>query len=238
MHLRPLLIIPALCSSIVMADHPVLATEAAAQDTVKSAMQVFKTVMTNDKTRLPENVLSKAQAIAIIPNVLKAGFVVGGSHGRGILVLRNANGSWNNPVFLNLSSGSLGFQAGAQSSDVILVFRTQDSVETVLTKDVTIGGSISVAAGPVGGNVVSPNDGQTETDIFSYALNEGLFAGVSLEGAKISVDRRRNADFYGQRNITVQQILTNPNLKSPAMVGDLHQLLSKPPAKVEPPPVP
>jgi SH3 domain-containing YSC84-like protein 1 len=227
MNLRPILAVPILISVTVASAYPALATRVGAIDTVQSSTKLFTTIMSSSKLKIPEDVLQKAQGMAIIPNLARGGFIVGGSRGKGILVLRNADGSWSNPVFLTLTSGSIGLQAGGESSDVVLVFRNKGSIDTVLTNEFTLGGSVSVAAGPVGGDVVSPTDDQIDTDIYSYALNKGLFAGISLEGAKIGTDRGRNEDYYGQRHITVQQILTNPKLPSAPETAELHRVLTK-----------
>lgn len=207
----------------------VLAASDVTIETIKESAKVYETVMSGRRTRIPSQVLSQAQGIAIIPNVIKAGFIVGGSRGKGLLVLRDRNGSWSNPVFLSLTSGSIGLQAGGQSSDIILVFRNQASIEAVLTNGFTVGGSVSVAAGPIGGDPVSPTDTQTEaeTDIYAYAMNKGLFAGLTIEGAKVDVDRSRNQDFYGQRYITVQQIVSDAGVAVPPEVSKLHNALKQ-----------
>jgi SH3 domain-containing YSC84-like protein 1 len=205
----------------------VLAASDVTIETVKESAKVYETVMAGRRTRIPSQVLSQAQGIAIIPNVIKAGFIVGGSRGKGLLVLRDRNGNWSNPVFLSLTSGSVGLQAGGQSSDIILVFRNQASIDAALTHGFTVGGSVSVAAGPIGGDPVSPTDAQTEADIYAYAMNKGLFAGLTVEGAKVDVDRSRNQDFYGQRYITVQQIISDAGVAVPPEVRKLHKALQQ-----------
>jgi lipid-binding SYLF domain-containing protein len=227
MNFRSILAIPMAVSVVVVAAYPGFASKSEAVDTVQSATKVFASIATDSKIRIPAKVLSQSQAIAIIPHVVKAGFIVGGSRGKGILMQRNDNGTWSNPVFLTLTSGSVGLQVGGQSSDLILVFRNKSSIDTILTNEFTLGGSVSVAAGPVGGDAVSSNDGQPDTDIYTYAANEGLFAGISLEGAKIAVDRMRNQDYYGQLHITVQQILINSGLAIAPETAELHRVLNQ-----------
>lgn len=184
-------------------------------------------MMENPKTEIPASVLKSSQAIAIIPNIVKAGFIVAGSRGKGVLLQRQANNGWSNPVFLTLTSGSVGLQAGGQNLSLILVFRNRHSVDTLLSEDFTIGGNVSAVAGPVGREVVSTNDGQSSTDIYTYSAGEGLFAGVSVEGAKIGVDRTRNREYYGETALTVQQIFSNPQLRVGPEVIQLQRSLQK-----------
>lgn len=224
--LHPFLVIPTAISVVVTSSYPALADKAEAIEKVQSATEVFQEIMDNPDTRIPSDVLRNAQGIAVIPNTVKAGFIVGGSRGRGILVARTSQGGWSNPSFITLTSGSVGLQAGGQSSDVILVFRDKKSIDTVLTNDFTLGGNVSVAAGPVGGDVVSVNDSQRKSNIYSYARNQGLFAGVSLEGAKVAVDRDRNAEFYERSKITAQQIFTS-KLPTQSAVTEFKQLLEQ-----------
>jgi lipid-binding SYLF domain-containing protein len=228
MNFRPFVVIPVVAAIMVVPATSTLASKLSGViDTLESATQVIEVMMSNPKTRIPPSVLKNSQGIAVIPKVVKAGFFVGGSHGKGVLVMRDANGGWSNPVFLKLTSGSVGLQFGAQSSDVVLVFRNKTSINTVLRNNFTLGGSVSVSAGPVGGDIVSPNDEQVKTSIYSYALNQGLFAGVSLEGAKVAFDQDRNEDFYDQRNLTVRQILNSPPLQEPPQIPEFKEALNQ-----------
>ena len=223
--LHPFLVVPVI-TLIVTSAYPAQADKAEAIEKVQEATKMFKEIMENPKTRIPQDILRNAQGVAVIPNLVKAGFIVGGSRGRGILVVRTAQGSWSNPTFITLTSGSIGLQAGGESSDVVLVFRDKKSIETVLANDFTLGGDVSVAAGPIGGDVVSVNDAQPNSNIYSYARNQGLFAGVSLQGAKIAVDKDRNVDFYEQREITAQQIFSS-NLPTTSVVTEFKKVLNQ-----------
>ncbi len=225
MSLRSIIGVTVAATVCISATYPVLAAKEGAIDTVQRSTRFFTTIMENPKTKIPASVLKSAQAIAIIPNVVKAGFVVAGSRGKGVLLQRQANNTWSNPAFLTLTSGSVGFQIGGQSSDIILVFRNQQSVDTLLNEDFTVGGNVSATAGPVGREVVSSTDGQPKTDIYAYVLSEGLYAGVSAEGSKVGVDKNRNKEYYGQSSITVQQIFSNPNLPVGSEVKELQKSL-------------
>lgn len=227
MSLRSILAVSVASTMLVSVTYPVLAAKSDAVETVQASNNFFTTLMENPKSEIPASVLKSSQAIAIIPNIVKAGFVVAGSRGKGVLLQRQANNQWSNPAFLTLTSGSVGLQAGGQNLNLILVFRNRQSVDALLNEDFTIGGNVSAAAGPVGREVVSTNDGQSSTDIYTYSASEGLFAGVSVEGAKIGVDKTRNREYYGQSALTVQQIFTNPELRVGPEVIQLQRTLQK-----------
>jgi lipid-binding SYLF domain-containing protein len=177
---------------------------AAANDpaaTVRSANTVLKEFLDLRVKGIPASLLAEAHGVAIVPGVIKVGFVVGGQRGRGVVVIREKDGSWRAPVFLTLTGGSIGWQAGAQSTDVVLVFRTARSVEGMLTGKFTIGADASAAAGPVGRRVGAATDAQLKAEILSYSRTRGLFAGVSLAGSVLEIDERANAAFYGQGGV-------------------------------------
>jgi lipid-binding SYLF domain-containing protein len=145
--------------------------------------------------------LQDAQGVAIIPHVLKAGFVIGGRYGRGVILVRAADGTWGNPVFITLVGGGIGWQIGVQSTDVVLVFKTRASLDRILSGQgkITLGADVAVAAGPVGRQAEAATDGQLRAEIYSYSRSRGLFAGVSLEGAGILINCDADEAFYGLR---------------------------------------
>jgi lipid-binding SYLF domain-containing protein len=149
--------------------------------------------------------LADAEAIAVIPNVIKAGLVVGGRHGKGLLAVRQRDGVWSNPSYVSLSGGSVGFQAGVQATDVVLVFRTRRGVDNVVNGKFTLGADAAVAAGPVGRTASAATDAQLRAEIYSYSRSRGLFAGVALDGAVLSIDHDANELTYGQA-VTARRI--------------------------------
>ena len=204
---------------------PVLADQQNAIDSVQSATQVFSADVTESKNRIPKSVLEKAVAIAIIPNVVKAGFILGGTRGAGVLAVRNSKGEWSNPAFVTLTGGSVGLQVGAQSSDVILIFNTKKSLEKALAQDFNLGGSVSGSAGPTGATPVTGTS--TVPDVWTYVrTREGLFGGVSLQGTKLEIDNSRNAEFYEKPGITTKQIFTS-SLSAPDAAADLREILNR-----------
>jgi SH3 domain-containing YSC84-like protein 1 len=193
---------------------------------IESATLALQQFLGKSDQRIPAWVLQKAQGIAIIPKVVQAGFFLGGRRGSGILMVRNDRGKWSNPAFISLTGGSFGFQFGAQTSDVVLVFMDQSAAYNALFQSFKLGGNISVAAGPVGGDIVSTSDPSPQ--IFTYARNQGLFAGVALEGAKIAFDQESSDRYYGQTNLTALQIFKQRiSLNTGEEVADLQQLIDR-----------
>jgi lipid-binding SYLF domain-containing protein len=157
---------------------------------------------------LPDTLLAHAYGIAVIPDVTKIAFFFGGRHGNGVLTVRNTlNSPWSNPVFISLTGGSWGLQAGAQSSDIILVFTTKDGIEGIAGGKLTLGGDASVAAGPVGRQGSAATDFSL-AEIYSYARTRGLFGGIALDGSVITIDKSANADLYGKRGVTATEIFS------------------------------
>lgn len=147
---------------------------------------------------IPPALLKDAQGVAIIPDMVKAGFVIGGRYGHGVFLVREAGDCWSKPTFISLTGGSIGWQIGVQSTDLVLIFRTRRSVERILKGKgkVTLGGDVAVAAGPVGRQAEAATDVQLKAEIYSYSRNRGLFAGLSLEGAAILIESRATEDYY------------------------------------------
>ena len=170
------------------------------------ASRVLSEILRIPEDSIPSKLLNEAQAIAVIPDVVKAGFVVGGRRGKGLIAVRGADGTWSNPSFMILTGGSIGFQAGVQSADVILVFRNGRGVDSIVNGKFTLGGDASVAAGPVGRSAQASTDEQLKAEIYSYSRARGLFAGISLDGAVMQIDKKANAAVYG-RDATSRMIL-------------------------------
>src|SRR5262249_49915713 len=147
---------------------------------------------------IPPTLLQDAKGVAIIPHVLKASLLVGGRFGRGVVLVRQPDGTWSNPVFVTLAGGGIGWQLGIQSTDRVWVFKTSHSRDRILRGkgQLTLGGDVAVAAGPVGRQAEAATDGQLMAEIYSYSRSRGLFAGLSLEGAGMLADAEANEAFY------------------------------------------
>jgi SH3 domain-containing YSC84-like protein 1 len=173
--------------------------------------------------RIPPRILQNSQGIAIIPNVIQAAFFLGGRRGQGVMMVRNQTGGWSNPVIMTLTSGSLGIQFGAKSSDIILAFQDDKSIRKVYNSDFKLGGSVSGTAGPEGTDAVYPTD--STGNVYTYAKSEGLFGGVALSGMKLAYDNDKTASLYGQKTITPRQVFAENSVTPPTIVGDLQRTL-------------
>lgn len=163
----------------------------------RNAVRVLADIQNIPEQAIPDKLLDEARAIVVIPDTIKAGLLIGGRRGHGLMSVKNADGSWSNPVFIKLTGGSIGFQAGVQSSDVILVFRNDRSLDNIVNGKFTLGADAGVAAGPVGRNAAAATDGQLKAEIWSWSRARGLFAGVALDGAVMQIDDAANLDAYG-----------------------------------------
>lgn len=193
---------------------------------VESATEVLSKIMEIPESAIPPALLRDAQGIAVIPGVIKVGFVVGGQYGRGVLVVRKS-GAWSNPVFISLMSGSVGWQIGAESTDFVLVFKTPRSIEGIMKGKYTLGADAAVAAGPVGRLAKASTDIELKAEIYSYSRSRGLFAGISLEGSSLQVDDKSNAAFYEKENVHPSEILSGKEVKTPAVAEKLKISLEK-----------
>jgi lipid-binding SYLF domain-containing protein len=168
-------------------------------DRIEASIDILEKTASLPEQEIPPVLLRNAEAIAIIPGVIKAGFVVGGSYGKGLVTVRDAQGRWSAPIFLRLAAGSLGWQIGAQSTDVVLVFKTRRSIEGLTRGTFTLGADAAVAAGPLGRRGEASTDVDLKAEILSYSRSRGLFAGVSLEGSKLDIDHTANTEYYGHK---------------------------------------
>jgi lipid-binding SYLF domain-containing protein len=172
----------------------------------RNAVRVLSEIQNIPEQAIPDKLLDEGRAVIVIPDTIKAGLVIGGRRGHGLMSVKMADGSWSNPVFIKLTGGSIGFQAGVQSSDVILVFRNDRSLDNIVNGKFTLGADAGVAAGPVGRSAAAATDGQLKAEIWSWSRARGLFAGVALDGAVLQIDDAANLDAYGP-NTTPRMIL-------------------------------
>src|SRR5271154_4698416 len=182
-----------------------------------TATEVVEEVQAMPDQQIPDALLSRAYGIAVVPDVTKVAFVFGGRHGRGVLVVRDKlTAPWSNPALVSLTGGSWGFQAGAQSSDIILVFTTKTGIEGIAGGKLTLGADASVATGPVGRQGSAATDLNFNAEIYSYARTRGLFGGIALDGSVISIDRSANAALYGRSGVTATEIFSGAAPAAPA----------------------
>ncbi|MGY8796348.1 MAG: lipid-binding SYLF domain-containing protein, partial [Woeseiales bacterium] len=193
---------------------------------ISDATDVVDQLLRIPEQSVPRALLSRAYAVAVIPHVIKIGFGLGARRGKGLLVVRQDDGSWSNPAFVSLTGGSFGFQIGAQSTDIILVFKTRKSVDGISNGKLTLGADASIAAGPVGRHTGVATDLTFKSEVFSYARSRGLFAGIALEGAGVAMDRKANAAYYGSASITPEQIFASSGNAAPQSANNFVQVLT------------
>ncbi len=196
-------------------------------DRIAKAVEVLREMIDLPDEGMPSRILEKCHGLAVIPGVIKAAYGFGGQYGRGLLVIRNEDGTWSNPAFISLIGGSLGWQIGVQKADIVLVFKTAKGINDIAEGKVTLGADLSVAAGPVGRSAEASTDLDMQAEIYSYSRSKGLFAGVSIKGASIQIDKDANKAFYGDAGMNARDILYDRKLEAPAVVDDLKKALMK-----------
>jgi lipid-binding SYLF domain-containing protein len=180
---------------------------------LQNAATVLQELHATPDNDVPADLWEKADCVAVVPSVKKAAFIFGGEYGRGVMSCRN-NGQWSAPMFLRLEKGSWGFQAGAESIDLVLVFMNRSGVDKLLSNKVSLGADASAAAGPIGRNATASTDGQMKAQILSYSRAQGVFAGVNLSGGVLRPDTDANKDVYGAA-VAPRDILFGSSVKVP-----------------------
>ncbi|MBX3415119.1 MAG: lipid-binding SYLF domain-containing protein [Pirellulales bacterium] len=216
---RPLLRRALLATIFCCAFPAIVQAQASERQIVIEARHVLQEIMAIPVQGIPRALLADAQGLVVVPGMIRGGFIVGVKHGRGIAVARNSDGTWTNPVFVRITGGNIGFQAGLQATDLVLVFRNQTRVEELMRGRFTIGASASAAAGPVGRDMSAATDAQLRSEILSYSRSRGLFAGVAIDGAVMQPDPNATAIFYGQTP-------THPQGHVPAVATQFVSLLT------------
>ena len=212
---------------IVLAVAPAVAQSDEAER-VARATTVLEETMEAPDAAIPRAVLDRAEAVAIFPNTVKAGFIFGGHRGRGVIsALSRDTGTWSPPAFLTLTGGSFGLQIGGQSVDLVLVVMNRRGLEQLLKNEFKIGADASAVVGPLGRDAEASTDILLRAEILSYSRTRGVFAGVSIKGSTISADEDANERFYSER-LTSQQIVlegaVGPSV-APQAVSDLRESL-------------
>jgi len=213
---------------VALALLPVAAVQAEDPPLVRAqnSVRVLNEIMQAPDKAVPQDLLRDAKAIAVIPDMIKAGFIFGGRRGEGLISVKTREGTWSNPSFITMTGGSIGFQAGVSSTDVILVFRTQRGVDSIVNGKFTLGADASAAAGPVGRTATAATDTQLKAEIYSYSRSRGLFAGVALDGSALRIDYDANAAIYGA-GITPRRIFDGGVSNVPGPVVDFRDRLEE-----------
>jgi lipid-binding SYLF domain-containing protein len=190
-----LTLIVSLCSfSFAADDQP---KESKAADRVQAAADVLNEIQGAPDAGIPQEVLGSAECVAVVPSMLKGGFIVGAKYGRGLASCRTPKG-WSAPAFFVVTGGSFGFQIGGQAVDLVMLIMNKDGMKHLLSSEFALGADASVAAGPVGRHAEGNTDWKMRAEVLTYSRARGLFAGVTLNGAQIKQDKDSTRDFYGR----------------------------------------
>lgn len=208
---RTLLLLGILSLTIPALANPLRAAEQ--QDLVDKARITVESFARDPDMAPMRSLLKRARGVLIVPQWLKAGFIIGGAGGSGVLLARN--GDWSGPAFVDMAAGSVGLQIGAQAAEVILLLMTEHAVDAMLHNKVKIGADLSAAAGPVGKGIEAATTTNLRDDVYAYSRAKGLFLGLSLEGAAIKAKAKWNSAYYGEsvtaRQIVLERVVTGEN---------------------------
>ena len=182
--------------------------QAREQGRLLTAAEVLDELRSARDQAIPDRLLERAYAIAVIPDVTKIAWFLGGRRGHGVLVVRDKDGRFCDPVFVTLTGGSLGMQWGVQSSDIVLVFTTPKGIEGISGGKVTLGADASVAAGPVGRQASAGTDSAFKAEVYSYSRTRGAFIGIALDGGAVNIDDRANGEFYNKPGVSAAEIMS------------------------------
>jgi SH3 domain-containing YSC84-like protein 1 len=188
------------------------------------AAKVLREIMDTPDKEIPEDLLAKAECVAVFPSVIKAGFIFGGRGGRGVASCRTGAG-WSAPAYFNLGGGSFGLQIGAEATDFVLLFMNSDGLDSLLSNKFTLGVDASVAAGPLGRAAGADTDAVMKAKILSYSRSRGLFAGLELKGVVITPDEGDMRDVYG-KGATAKVVLKENKFAAPAAVREFPETLN------------
>jgi lipid-binding SYLF domain-containing protein len=179
------------------------------RQTVERACEVVRVFTTTSVRGIPPEMLREAAGVAVLTHVVKAGLVIDRRFGRGVLLVRQHDGRWSHPIFITLEGGGVGLEAGVEATDLVLVFRSQGSVDRILRGkgQFTLGRDATIAAGPLGREIEAPAL-RRKAEVYAYAHSRGLFAGLSLEGDRLRVDGAGNEAFYAQRGCRPEDVLS------------------------------
>jgi SH3 domain-containing YSC84-like protein 1 len=193
---------------------------------IRESAGVIDEIMNAGDKSIPRDLLEKAQCVGVVPNLKRAGFIVGGQYGKGVLTCRVPEGSgWSAPSTVRIEGGSIGFQIGGGETDLVFIVMNQSGANRLMKDKFTVGGDASVMAGPVGRSADAKTDAYLKAEILAYSRSHGIFAGVSLEGATLRPDNDDNAKIYG-RAISQEAIL-HGHVKATAEANALFEELNK-----------
>jgi lipid-binding SYLF domain-containing protein len=190
------------------------------------AADVLTEVMDISETGIPTQLMERAEAVAVIPHVVKGAFGIGGEYGKGLVSERRADGKWSTPAFIKIGGGNFGLQLGVESTDLVLVFTNRNGFQGLLDGKVKLGADVGVAAGPVGRTAQVATDVMLKSPVFAYSRSKGLFAGIALDGSVVSIDEAADHRVYG-KDLTAQDILMHGKARMNDTVATFVRALEK-----------
>lgn len=196
------------------------------RERAQNAATVLSEIMQIPEGGIPSGLMSNAEAVAVIPHVVKGGFIVGGQYGKGLVSRRLENGRWSPPSFIQIGGGSFGLQIGAAATDLVLVFTNRDGFKGLLDGKLKLGVDAAVAAGSVGRDAEASTDVLLKSPVVAYSRSKGLFAGISLDGAVVSIDDSANHDVYA-KELTAEDILYHGKARMNDIVAPFVRALEK-----------
>lgn len=217
-----LTLIVSLCSFALAADDQ--PKESKASDRVQSAADVLNEIQAAPDSGIPNEIMGSAECVAVVPSMLKGGFIVGAKYGRGLASCRTPKG-WSAPAFFTVTGGSVGFQIGGQAVDLVMMIMNKDGMKHLLASQFALGADASVAAGPVGRHAEGNTDWKMRSEVLTYSRARGVFAGVSLNGAVVKQDKDSTREFYGHM-VTSNAALTG-EIEAPPAANSFLTTLAK-----------
>ncbi len=200
--------------------------EAKVEDRLDASTDTLHDLMRAADKGIPQDLIDKARCVVVVPGMKKAGFIFGAKYGRGFAVCRQHGGvGWSAPASMRVEGGSVGFQIGLSDTDIVLLVMNEGGMRHLLSDKFTLGGEATVAAGPIGRDAAAETDAMMHAEMLSYSRSQGLFAGISLEGATLRPDEESNRELYG-RDATNREILTG-DFKTPAVADRFEHALNR-----------
>lgn len=220
-----------LCLALLLAAIPVHASHSKQIERIQNSTDVLKEILNIPEDTIPKSLLEKAECVVIVPSMKKAAMGIGGNYGRGVLLCR-VNTTWSSPVMVEMTGGSLGFQLGGTSTDIVLLIMNRKGVDKLLQSKVTLGADASAAAGPKGRTAAAATDVQMRAEILCYARSRGLFAGVSLAGSVLKPSSDDDEDLYAK--VVDPKVLLKEEAGASSPAAPLIQILSNYPTPIDP----
>lgn len=197
-----------------------------AEEKILDSSNALKNMMRDSKIKIPQKIIENAQAIAIFPATIEISMFLGGKTGNGVMVVRRSDGSWSYPFFVKLGGAGLGFQVGVEKKDILMIFKSTDSVQKLMNNKMTLGVDASVAAGPAGNSAGRGSEADFKSEVYTYTKTQGAFVGVSFDGSVMNHDYDENIELYGN-NITPAQIIESDGLLSSYAIDDFLRAVQK-----------